>query len=77
MPADLLQLTVYQVKARDGRREKHQISSNTNFIATVQYFSDKKYMIPHSGLKDKIWDDLKFRTEGNIEYGWNPNFGND
>ncbi|ETT76655.1 transposase [Bacillus mycoides FSL H7-687] len=44
---------------------------------TVQYFSDKKYMLPHSGLKDKIWDDLKFRTEGNIEYGWNPNFGND
>ncbi|PFN14418.1 hypothetical protein COE20_28745 [Bacillus cereus] len=77
MPADLVHLTVYQVRARDGRREKHQISSNTNFIATVQYFSDKKYMLPHSGLKDKIWEDLKFRTEGNIEYGWNPNFGND
>ncbi|MBE7150854.1 hypothetical protein FUT12_25685 [Bacillus mycoides] len=75
MPADLVTLTLYQIKARDGRREKYQMSSNTNFIATVQYFSESKYKLPHIELKDKIWNDLKFRTEGNIEYGWNPNFG--
>lgn len=76
MPADLVQLTLYKVKAREGRREKHLISSNENFIATVQNYSDIKFKLTHTSLKEKIWRDLKFRTEGNIEYGWNPQFGN-
>ncbi|WP_273854175.1 hypothetical protein [Guptibacillus spartinae] len=75
IPADLIQLTIYKVEARSGRREKYLISSNENFIATVQYFSHQNYKLSHTSLKGNIWKDLKFRREGDIEFGWNPNFG--
>ncbi|USK42237.1 hypothetical protein [Cytobacillus oceanisediminis] len=71
--ADLVNITVYKNRARDGKRERYLISNNENFIATVQYYVHPKYKINDS-LKDGIWKDLKFRKEEDIEYGWNPNF---
>jgi hypothetical protein len=74
MPADVIYMSVYKYRAREGRREKYLVSNNDNFIATVQYNVDPKFKITQDSLRDGVWKDLVFRQEGDIEYGWNPNF---
>ncbi|RAS83086.1 hypothetical protein [Priestia endophytica] len=72
--ADAIYINIFKQKARKGRREKHLISNNENFIATVQYNNNLKNKQTHEIERNGVWKDFIFRQEGDIEYGWNPNF---
>ncbi len=72
--ADAIYINVFKHKAREGRKEKHLISNNINFIAAVQYNKISKNKLAYETERNGVWKDFIFRQEGNIEYGWNPNF---
>lgn len=69
IPADIIFLRVFH----DLEGEKRISPDNANFIATIQFDVNRKFPIFHD-LKPLAF--RKMRTETNIEYGWNPSFGN-
>ncbi|MGG3134190.1 hypothetical protein ABER59_05455 [Bacillus velezensis] len=70
MPADVIFIDIFKEFGRRGDREKFIMSSNDNFIAQAQYFNCKENKVN----KERLCKDLVVRTEGNIEFAWNPNF---
>ncbi|MFY2253441.1 hypothetical protein ACOSZH_26470 [Priestia megaterium] len=72
--ADAIYINVFKHKAREGRKEKHLVSNNSNFIAVVQYNKFSKNKLTYETQRKILWKDFIFRQEDDIEYGWNPNF---
>ncbi|TDU08486.1 hypothetical protein [Bacillus subtilis] len=70
MPADVIFMDIFKEYGRKSDRKRYIMSSNDNFIAQAQYFSCKEYKVN----KERLSKDLVVRTEGNIEFAWNPNF---
>lgn len=63
-------MDIFKEYGRKSDRKRYIMSSNDNFIAQAQYFSCKEYKVN----KERLSKDLVVRTEGNIEFAWNPNF---
>ncbi|WP_461245003.1 hypothetical protein [Secundilactobacillus muriivasis] len=69
MPADVVFLYVYKDISKGGGVSP----DNSNFIATVQFDVDHQFLINFDN--SPLFAFRKMRYEGDIEYGWNPEFG--
>lgn len=69
VPADVVFLYVYKDASKGGGVSP----DNGNFIATVQFDINRRFLINFDG--SPLFAFRKMRYEGNIEYGWNPKFG--